>query len=961
MVDTRTPKQDSTQTESYQHRTETRSNIPATGIAPDGDIPYMPETKYYYNPHLQPILRFASEGKISLPTRASLLIKEAQRRTLTEDEAWELVDTLLHTQPWLEWANKREEGESFSVDPAPLFIHEELRAEAILETAQRNDPQRDLFADPHQTYREAVRFYKHDVPWANRLILGDSLEVMDSLVNREGIGGEVQMIYVDPPYGIDFRSNFQPDVFQTKVGDGDRHLTREVEQIKAYGDTWELGVHSYLSYLRQRLVVARELLKDSGSIFVQISDDNVHRVRCLLDEVFKPENFVAEIPFRTRTTSKSKYLTVVNDFILWYAKERKQLKFHRPFVKKEIGTRFSKVELPTGEIVSVSVKDDLGDLPEGAKFFTHDDLRGGASPGQPFKFRNKEYNPTSRGGWRCTLDGLSRLEKAERLIAQRTNIGYKYYFSDFPYSESDNVWNELLYEQNKSYVVQTNETVIKRCMLMSTDPGDLVIDPTCGSGTTAYVAEQWGRRWITIDTSRIAITIARNRILAATYDYYKLKDESIGIAGGLELETTQHIKLSDIANNVGLDPIFDKHNQILTEKLATLNTLLSQVTPEIRQKLRRKLEAKKKQDVTNADQRRLELPETAWKEWEVPFDTDPMWPEALQEALLAFREAWRAKMDEVNAHITESTKPEELVDRPKIDTNLVRVSGPFTVESVQPKAVSLDAEATSTDELDTEPENAAAYLELTYQLLKEGGVNCENVEKKFARLDRISDNIFHAEGTFEDDDRDVGVVLCPRHGTITALQVEKCLREARRQYEVLLFAGFHFEAEAQAIIQEKHRWIDTYQVPIPADFVMGRLLKRKRNDRLFTVVGAPRIEVIPLSDGQFKVMMEGVDTYNPFNNAIEPTRPDQVVAWFLDSDYDGRIFRPTQSFFPNKAAWKNIAKSLKGLIDEDILDTFSGTESLPFSEGEHRRIAVKVIDRRGNELMRFHTLGGLNE
>ena len=668
-------------------------------------------------------------------------------------------------------------------------------------------------------------------------------------------------------------------------------------------------------------------------MFVQISDENVHRVRCLLDEVFGPENFMAVIVFRTRTTSKSKYLTVVNDFILWYAKDRNQLKFHRLFREKEMDKRFSKAELPTGETISVSNEDDL---PKGTKFFTHDDLRGGGSPNQPFTFRKQEYKPTSRGGWRCTIDGLSRLEKAERLIPQKTNIGYKYYFCDFPYRELDNLWNELLYEKDKSYAVQTNARVIQRCMLMTTDPGDIVLDPTCGSGTTAYVAEQWGRRWITIDTSRIAITLARTRLLTATYECYKLKNKLLGISGGIVFKTSQHIMLSDIANNVALDPIFAEHEPILAEKLATLNAALSHVTPDLR--------------------RRWTLPETAWEEWEVPFDTDPDWPEALQEALLAYREAWRAKMDEVNQCIADSAKQEELVDRPLVEKGVLRVSGPFTVESVQPAAQSLHEETPSDATLDTEPANAAAYLEQMYALLKETGVDFEGERKRFQRLDRLEADIFHAEGQFEADDRAIAVVFGPQHGPVTALQVEDCLAEARRSYDVLLFAGFHFEAEARAIIQDEHRKLQTHLVQIAPDVAMDDLLRNTQSDRLFTVIGAPRTQVTRTANGEFKVAMEGLDTYNPVDNTIEPTRADQVAAWFLDTDYDGRTFCPTQSFFPNKDAWKNIAKSLRAVIDEDILMAFSGTESLPFSAGQHNRIAVKIIDRRGSELMQVHKL-----
>ena len=556
---------------------------------------------------------------------------------------------------------------SFTVEPVALFIHERLSAQAILETAKRNDVQRDFFADPQQKYREAVKFYEHDVPWSNRLILGDSLQVMDSLAHREGLAGQVQMAYIDPPYGINFRSNFQPEVFDMGGGDSDRHLSREVEQIKAYRDTWELGVHSYLSYLRKRFVVTRELLKDSGSIFVQISVKNVHQVRCLLDDVFGADNFVAEIVLRTRSTSTSKYLSTLNDFILWYAKDREQLKFRQLFLEKSPDrNRFSKGELPTGEVVSASAAQHRA---QNAELFTTSSLfstSGGKTESQDFTFRGKTYRPIPSRGWRCSLEGLEKLAKANRVIPLDANLGYKYYFADAPYTEVTNLWSEQLSEINKIYVVQTNTTAVQRCILMSTDPGDIVLDPTCGSGTTAYVAEQWGRRWITIDTSRIAITLARTRLLTATFDYYKLKDEKGGIGGGFTLEQTPHIQLRDIANNVALDAIFEKHEPIIAKELANVNAALKSVTPALRKQLKLKLHQKKKRDVTEADRRRWDLPETAWEEWEVPFDTEPDWPKALQKAVTAFRKAWKAKMKEVNACIAASAKLEELVDLPEV-------------------------------------------------------------------------------------------------------------------------------------------------------------------------------------------------------------------------------------------------------------------------------------------------------
>ncbi len=575
-----------------------------------------------------------------------------------------------------------------------------------------------------------------------------------------------------------------------------------------------------------------------------------------------------------------------------------------------------------------------------------------------FPFENRIIE-RGRYSWKTTETGMKTLLSANRVWGSGARPGYVQKHSDFPVKSLDHLWNDAAGAQNRRYIVETNTKVIQRCMLMTTDPGDIVLDPTCGSGTTAYVAEQWGRRWITIDTSRIAITVARTRLLTATYDYYKLKDESEGIAGGFVLKTAPHIQLRDIANNVALDPIFAKHEPILAERLKTLNTALSHITPALRQELQRKLAAKPKREVTDADRRRWTLPETAWEEWEVPFDTDPAWPQPLQDALIAYRTAWRAKMDEVNACITDSAKHEELVDRPEIVKKRLRVSGPFTVESVQPPTQSLQEDTTpAATETDTEPANAAAHLEQVYTLLKTVGVDFEgNIKKRFQRLDRLEKaDLFQAEGQFEDDDRDIAVVFGPQHGPVTALQVENCLAAARRNYDLLIFAGFHFEAEARAIIQDEHRHLQTHLVQITPDVAMDDLLRNSHTDKLFTVIGAPRTQVTTTENGEFRVAMEGVDTYNPVDNTIEPTRADQVAAWFLDSDYDGRTFCPTQSFFPNTNAWKNIARSLKTVIDEDSLTAFSGTESLPFNVGKHKRIAIKVIDRRGNELMQIHSL-----
>ena len=570
-----------------------------------------------------------------------------------------------------------------------------------------------------------------------------------------------------------------------------------------------------------------------------------------------------------------------------------------------------------------------------------------------------------------------RLKSAERIFNHGNSIRYKYFHGDFPFLEIGNLWNDQMSEQNKSYVVQTATKPIERCLLMTTDPGDVVLDPTCGSGSAAYVAENWGRRWITIDTSRVAIALARQRLLTASFDYYELKDKPKGIAGGFINKIVPHITLKSIAQNTALDPIFTKHEPILKDKLDLLNHALAAVTSQIRSKLLAKLVDKEKREgkrsITDADQRRWQLPNTVWQEWEVPFDTDPDWPEALQKALTDYRKAWRAKMDEVNDCIAASSEGEELVDQPEVDRKRIRVSGPFTVEAVQPAEESLDTESPIGGEPEEVPDtfeaetdgnntvNAEAYLDQMIRLLRNDGVQFPNNRTlKFATLDPIEGDILHAEGSWEDDETErlIAAVFGPQHGPVTAMQVEDCLRIAsRRGYDELVFAGFSFDGAAQAIIQEDpNPRVRTHIAHINPDVAMGDLLKETPSTQLFTVFGMPRTALKETADGEHYIKMEGVDIYNPVDNTVNSAGADKVAAWFVDADYDGRTFCITQAFFPDKSAWNKIARALKGVIDEEQFEKFSGTESLPFPVGEHACVAVKVIDPRGNEVMSVHHL-----
>ena len=963
----------------YRHDTSKRKNNPPAGMAGQGRTPDTPKQEYTYNPHLPPILRSDPHGDADkLPE----LLQKALQEPLTPEEAKIIADALKHHEPWLEWAGKQE-AKSFTVDPVALHVHERVSTKAILKVAERENVQRQLFADPQQTYNKAVEFYKHDVDWANRLILGDSLMVMSSLAHREDLAGKVQMIYIDPPYGIKFASNFQPTVFQRDVKNREQDLTREQEQIKAYRDTWTLGVHSYLAYLRDRLIAAKDLLADSGSIFVQISEENIHRVRCIMDEVFKNENFVGEIIFKTRSTSTSKNLSILNDYILWYGKDITELKFRRFYEKKNADlARFNFADID-GELFSANAKEKYNT--KDVKYFSSSSLfstSGGDTSRIPFEFPGKKYTPAPSRGWRCSSDGLIRLKSAGRIFNQGNSIRYKYFYSDFPFVEIGNLWNDQMSEQNKSYVVQTSIRPIERCLLMTTDPGDLILDPTCGSGTTAYVAESWGRRWITIDTSRVSIALARQRLLTASFDYYKLKDEANGVAGGFINKTVPHIMLKSIAQNTALDSIFEKHEPILNEKLEALNSALAEITPEIRAKLRAKLAEKERREgkraITDADKRRWQLPETAWQAWEVPFDTDPDWTETLQEALTDYRVAWRAKMDEVNECIAAASEGEELVDQPEVDRKRIRVSGPFTVEAMQPPEEFLDVESPiggepdeMTDTFDTESEehesvNAEAYLDKMIRLLRDDGVKFpEDVKQEFATLDPLEGGVLHGEGSWEngDADRRVAVAFGPQHGPVTVMQVEDCLPIASRLgYDELIFAGFSFDGAAQAIIQDDpNPRVHIHMAHISPDVVMDDLLKNTASSQLFTVFGLPRTMLVEKKDTdgnvEYAIEMEGVDIYNPVDNTVSSAGADKVAAWFVDSDYDGRTFCITQAFFPDKSAWNKIARDLKGVIDAESFEMFSGTESLPFPAGKYACVAVKVIDPRGNEVMRVHNLG----
>jgi adenine-specific DNA-methyltransferase len=792
--------------------------------------------------------------------------------------------------------------------------------------------QKSLFGDPELPLHEAVEAYQHEMDWANRLILGDSLLVMNSLLERERMAGQVQMIYIDPPYGIGYNSNFQPRVDRRDVKDGKgEDLTREPEQIRAYRDTWTLGIHSYLTYLRDRLLVAKELLSETGSVFVQIGQDNLHTVRVVLDEVFGAENFVALIPFRKKTMPLGgAAIEQMDDFLIWYAKSKQDMRYRPLFLHQSVegDWNYQWAQLPDGSVVQLTREQIRNHAlaPKDARLYMLKSLEPSgpmASGMVDFEFEGRVF-PHPRNGWATPPEGLWRLAVARRLAVDGNRLTYKLFADDYPVSPVTAPWQDTIGPRDKRFVVQTSSKVVARCLLMTTDPGDLVMDPTCGSGTTAFVAEQWGRRWITCDTSRVAVFLARQRLLTAKFDYYDLADEEQGVAGGFKYTMAPHITLKSIANNPELDP----------DKVAARREDIRTQHP----------------DATDQEIERL-----------------------LREAN---EEIIRANADQ-----------ETLYDQPKVVRNKVRVSGPFTVEAIPPPSL----EAMEETPIGGEPEGTASSLPdplsfaddalergstattehietLTEQLRKDGVLFPDNKHMVFASVTGCGGGVIHAEGELanggENGLKRVAISFGPLYGAVTGRQVEDGLREARiGGYDGIIFCGFAFDAEAQATIsQYANPKLRAFLAHARPDMLMTddrgqSLLKTTASSQLFTVFGEPDVEVNETAEGHV-VRLLGVDVYDPVSGTVSSEGAARVAAWFVDTDYDGRTFCVCQAFFPDRSAWRKLGKALKGTLDPERLEMLSGTTSLPFAPGKHRRVAVKVIDRRGNEVMVVRPLYG---
>ncbi|MCV2867431.1 DNA methyltransferase [Defluviimonas sp. WL0002] len=923
--------------------------------------------------------------------------------------------------PQLVWRGKDEQDWSdLIVQAPPLYIQEKVHPKVIIDDLKRESanrakaakdaPQFDMFADFNglPDAEAATEFYQHDQHWSNRMISGDSLSVMASLAEREGLRGQVQCIYFDPPYGIKFNSNFQWSTTSRDVKDGDKtHVTREPEQVRAFRDTWKDGIHSYLTYLRDRLTVARDLLSDSGSIFVQIGDENVHLVRSLMAEVFGVDNFVSEIVFAKTVAQTSEYLPGVNDFCLWFAKSKPKLKF-RPLVRmKELGG-----EGTTGYRLSESApfdwrpltkaeKDGTAKVPSDQRLIAIGDLssqRQGRSAGEdsamgfPIQVMGNSFTPSGARGWSTTLAGMKRLRRANRAYSSGTGVGYVRYLDDYPTMPFSNIWTDTVgqsqYGGDRLYVVQTGNKVIERCILMTTDPGDLVLDPTCGSGTTAYVAEQWGRRWITIDTSRVAVALARSRLMGARYPYYLLADSKEGqqkegeitrtppkstathgsIRQGFVYDRVPHITLKSIANNAEIDVIWDRLQPAVEDAITALNAALAgHATPF---KVETGGRAGAKIDFSATGEVKLPsgemAPANGFMEWEIPREAPAGWPAPAQAALKQFWEARIARQREIDASIAAKAEFEYLYDKPFSDSGKTRVAGPFTVESLSPHrtlAVGWDDELIDTYEAAEGKRKAAEaprdftdFAHMILENLKAAGVQQAHKEDRitFTSLKGWPGNWIAAEGAFMEGDtqRRAGVFIGPEFGTVSRPDLVAAAREAGDAgFDALIACAFNYDAHSSEF--DKLGRIRVLKARMNPDLHMGGELKSTGAGNLFVIFGEPDIRITEAGDGMVQVQVFGVDVFKPQTGEVQSEGTDGIALWMLDTDYNEESFFVRHAYFLGaNDPYKALKTTLKAEIDEEAWESLYSDTSRPFAKPKSGRIAVKVINHLGDEVMK---------
>ncbi|MBB5034120.1 site-specific DNA-methyltransferase [Prosthecobacter vanneervenii] len=871
--------------------------------------------------------------------------------------------------PQLVWRGKDEQDWSdLVVHAPPLYIQEKVHPKALIDDLLRETKERqhdeglltpDLFADFNGIPKGAdkTEFYAHDQNWSNRMILGDSLQVMASLAEREGLRGRVQCIYFDPPYGIKFNSNFQWSTTSRDVKDGKAdHITREPEQVKAFRDTWRDGIHSYLTYLRDRLTVARDLLTDSGSIFVQIGDENVHRVRAVMDEVFGDTNFISLITTKKSGGMGQAHIDNISDYIVWYAKDAAVAKYRPAYFEKDLregaGARYRSVQAMDGTIRPLKASEASGEqaLAEGERVFLAGPLTSEtASESTLFEFSLNGHKLRPRkGGWKTGAAGMERLLKSNRLLKTKEFVNYKIFFNDFAAVAIPNLWEDTMgtAEQNKVYVVQTTSKVIQRCLLMTTDPGDLVLDPTCGSGTTAAVAEQWGRRWITIDTSRVALALARARIMGARYPYYLLADSREGqlkeaeitrsapssqpvhgnIRQGFVYERVPHITLKSIANNAEIDVIWEKWQAKLEPLRESLNDSLKKT----------------------------------WQEWEIPREADAKWSDAAKKMHSDWWQGRIARQKEIDASISAKGDYEYLYDKPFDDKKKVRVAGPFTVESLSPhRVLGVDED----DELiDTLKEGEAEYgakqtfPQMVLENLKAAGVQQAHKEDKivFTALTPWPGELVCGEGRYMEGDTEkrAAIFIGPEFGTVQRQDLVLAAREAGdADFDVLIACAFNFEAHTTEF--NKLGRIPVLKARMNADLHMSDDLKNTGKGNLFVIFGEPDITILPEKDGRIRVKVNGVDVFHPNTGEVRSDGADGIACWFIDTDYNEESFFVRHAYFLGaNDPYNSLKTTLKAEIDADAWATLNSDTSRPFDKPKKGRIAVKVINHLGDEVMK---------
>ena len=978
-----------------------------------------------YQPRKVETLTHEEAGRPNIPT--------AEYQALMKDDEQHPIQVAFDRRnpdldPQLVWRGKDPADWSDLIATAPpLYIQEKVHPKALIDDLKRasaanGEPaaeQLDLFSDFNGLPEDADRtdFYEHQANWSNRMILGDSLHVMASLAEREGLRGQVQCIYFDPPYGIKFNSNFQWSTTSRDVSDGNAaHISREPEQVKAFRDTWRDGIHSYLAYLRDRLSVARDLLAESGSMFVQIGDENVHRVRAVMDEVFGDRNFVSLVSIQTTTGFQSEYLGNMSDFVLWYCKNKDAGKSRSPVYRKDFvvgegNARWLKFEDFTYRGVTASER-RRSYIPEGAKPYQPDNIisQGRARERQALSFQGKSYDQWDKNShWKASFPtGMGRLDRSGRIHEARNSIRYVRYHTDFEAAVRGNIWTDTgtgNFTDEKVYVVQTNSKVIERCILMATDPGDLVLDPTCGSGTTAYVAEQWGRRWITIDTSRVALALARARVMGARYPYYLLADSREGqvkvaqversepssaptygdIRQGFVYKRVPHITLRAIANNAEIDVIWERMQPAVEAALGDLNQVLQAIHPvrvegleEERAwqgatappfaspaggRVRELIDFSAPDDATVTLPSGETAPVNALLEWEVPREAQADWPEAAHEPLTRFWEARIARQREIDASIAAKADFEYLYDKPYDDRRTVRVAGPFTVESLSPhRILGVDEHG---ELIDTAAEATGRYGEpQDFAAMILGNLRTAGVQQAH-KGDRIEFDLLtpwpgdhvcaegrYSEGSESGRQRRAGVFVGPEFGTVQRQDLVEAAREAAEAgFDVLIACAFNYEAHATEF--DKLGRIPVLKARMNADLHMGGELKNTGQGNLFVIFGEPDIDVLDAGDDQVRVRVNGVDVFDPSAGEVRSDDTDGIACWFIDTDYDSESFFVRHAYFLGaNDPYKSLKTTLKAEIDTEAWDTLHSDISRPFPKPESGRIAVKVINHLGDEVMK---------